>query len=389
MKSIYLVSCVARKACEPAAARDLYKSAWFIKARSYVEKASEKWFILSAEHGLVSPEAVINPYEKTLNSMKKTERRAWADKVLHQLQPELSGFDRVVVLAGARYREFLVDRIRDNGLIVDIPLRGMRIGEQLQCLKDLDNMRRLDDLMKFYAILGNLQQRLGCKRIMQDCSSQQNWPQRGVYFFFEPGENRTRAGTGLRVVRVGTHALKEGSKATLWKRLSQHRGVQRTGGGNHRGSIFRLLVGQALISRDKLDKPTWGIGGDMRKAAEKLNLKREAVKEMEHPLEQTVSKMIGAMEILWLPVLDAPGPESLRGYIERNAIALLSNYQNKAIDPPSRDWLGQSSNREKVQQSGLWNSNHVDEKYDPDFLEELQRLIKAAEPCESSINQRE
>ena len=30
----------------------------------------------------------------------------------------------------------------------------------------------------------------------------------------------------------------------------------------------------------------------------------------------------------------------MRGYIERNAIALLSNYGKPAIDPPSPGWLG-------------------------------------------------
>ena len=32
------------------------------------------------------------------------------------------------------------------------------------------------------------------------------------------------------------------------------------------------------------------------------------------------------MPFLWLEVPDPPGPDSLRGYIERNAIVLLSNY---------------------------------------------------------------
>ena len=36
------------------------------------------------------------------------------------------------------------------------------------------------------------------------------WPARGVYFFREAGESRSDTGEGLRVVRVGTHALKAG-----------------------------------------------------------------------------------------------------------------------------------------------------------------------------------
>ena len=117
------------------AAKDLYISDWFVKARAYVEQVGDEWFILSAEYGLVSPETVIALYERTLNTMRIAERRAWGSKVLRQLQPELTGVDRVVILAGARYREFLVDAIRGKDLTVEIPLEGMRIGEQLRWLK--------------------------------------------------------------------------------------------------------------------------------------------------------------------------------------------------------------------------------------------------------------
>jgi len=146
-------------------------------------------------------------------------------------------------------------------------------------------MSRLSDLVMFYEMLEALEQRCGGKRLLRDCDGRQNWPQRGVYFFFERGEKRTQTGAGARVVRVGTHALKDGSRTTLWNRLSQHQGVRRTGGGNHRGSIFRLLAGQALIARDGLDVPTWGVGGDAGKAAARLGLEREQVKTMEQPIE--------------------------------------------------------------------------------------------------------
>ncbi len=68
------------------AARDLYVSDWFVKARAYVERTGIDWCILSAEYGLLDPESVIAPYERTLNTMGVVERRAWASKVLGQLQ---------------------------------------------------------------------------------------------------------------------------------------------------------------------------------------------------------------------------------------------------------------------------------------------------------------
>lgn len=41
-------------------------------------------------------------------------------------------------------------------------------------------------------------------------------------------------------------------------------------------------------------------------------------------MEVQVSRRIGAMPFLTLPIDDPPGPDSLRGYIERNAVGLLS-----------------------------------------------------------------
>ena len=81
------------------------------------------------------------------------------------------------------------------------------------------------------------------------------------------------------------------------------------------------------------------------------------------------------MSFLWVPVDDEPGPESARGYVERNSIALLSNYNKPALDPPSAGWLGHHSDRDRVRKSGLWNQNHVEETYDPSFLDTLERLV--------------
>ncbi|MCY4651872.1 MAG: hypothetical protein OXC95_01765, partial [Dehalococcoidia bacterium] len=79
---------------------------------------------------------------------------------------------------------------------------------------------------------------------------------------------------------------------------------------------------------------------------------------------------------LWLEIGDAPGPSSQRGYVERNAIALLSNSRGTPIDSPSSSWLGRHCNRGRVGPSGLWNTNHVDEPYDPRFLDTMERLVE-------------
>lgn len=228
---------------------------------------------------------------------------------------------------------------------------------------------RISDLKDFYSLLVSLSEKTGGARSLASCTGRLSWPNRGVYFFMEAGENRSSSGNGLRIVRVGTHALIERSRTKLWTRLSQHRGQERTGGGNHRGSIFRLIVGTAIIARDGHRFPTWGEG----------NNASARVRAGEFALECEVSKVIGAMPFLWLAVEDEPSAGGLRGYIERNAIALLSNFGKAPLDQPSAQWLGRDCNRERVRRSGLWNSNHVDEPYDPAFLKCMERLVTEME----------
>ncbi len=223
---------------------------------------------------------------------------------------------------------------------------------------------RADDVEAFYRVLAKLPtRRLG------ECSGRDHWPQRGVYFFFEDGEMRTDGSP--RVVRIGTHGLTAGSKSTLWGRLSQHRGTVTPKGGNHRGSVFRARVGQALLNRTGTELPGW----DDRKND------TEDQRAAERDLEAQVSDEIGGMTVAWLDVPDAPGPDSLRGYIERNAIALLAGQER-----PSPNWLGHQSDRAPIRSSGLWNSNHVVDDYDPAFLAIFAHLASGAttKPAETS-----
>lgn len=69
---IALISCVKQKADKPQKARNLYISSLFVKSLEYAEKINvDKIYVLSAKYGLVPIDKVIEPYEKTLNNMKK------------------------------------------------------------------------------------------------------------------------------------------------------------------------------------------------------------------------------------------------------------------------------------------------------------------------------
>ena len=121
---------------------------------------------------------------------------------------------------------------------------------------------------------------------------------------------------------------------------------------------------------------------DPSTAAQRLRTSREVLGEAEADLERRVSTYVGQMPFLWLEVPDPPGPDSERGCIERNAIALLSHAQSSAADVPSAQWLGCHSDRRLVRTAGLWNNRHVEENYDDTFLDVFATLVRSqnAEP---------
>ena len=230
-------------------------------------------------------------------------------------------------------------------------------------------MSRRDNLDRLYALFETLEERVGGMRRLGDCTGYMEWPERGVYFFFADDEHR---GDYFRLTRVGTHAVSTGSGQSLWDRLRTHRGANRgtyEDGGNHRGSVFRKRVGEALIERhDCHDEfPHWGDGSSAGRE------RRLAELEM----ERRVSEYIRELPFLWVELDDEPGPESDRAYIERNTIALVSNYGKPSIDTRHEDWLGQESPSEEIRRSGLWNVNHVEEEYDPAFLDRLSEAVEA------------
>lgn len=235
-------------------------------------------------------------------------------------------------------------------------------------------MSRRSDLDTLYDLLDRLEANVGGKQLLKDCTGYMDWPERGVYFFFAGDETRDST-VQLRLTRIGTHAVSTGSGTSLWNRLRTHRGANSgtyEDGGNHRGSVFRKRVGEAMIERDGLHEeyPHWGEGSGAGRERRLNELK----------LERGVSDYIRDLPFLWVDVDDEPSPESDRAYIERNTIALVSNYAKESIDGRDDEWLGKASASEAIRQSGLWNVDHVEEEYDPAFLDRLEAAVEETSP---------
>jgi len=246
----------------------------------------------------------------------------------------------------------------------------------------LSAMSRLGDLVHFYSLMDELEQKLGGAKKLYDCKQGIDWPVWGIYFFREEGEFRCLTSLAthqlhttnrkLRITRVGRHNISRYSGSNLWSRLQGHyKGSYRKSFGNHRKSVFRKHVGAALIRRDQLESPSWG--KSLANVSDPGQIRRA-----ELPLERDVDSLLGEMEVLWLEVNDMPSYEDFKALcdaIKQHSIALLSNFAKLPLDTPSQEWLGNFNPNYDLRTSGLWNQKYVWSKYDPNFLNTLEGLI--------------
>lgn len=123
--------------------------------------------------------------------------------------------------------------------------------------------------------------------------------------------------------------------------------------------------------------PTWGCGSTASRAARGLGLTTSDVLNAERELEVAVSRYLGALGLLCVPVEEADG--TARALIERNAIALLAGTDPHRRDRTSPSWLGSYSGRAAVRSSGLWNVKHVGDEYDKGFLDDLERRVRVTD----------
>lgn len=141
---IGLVSCTKSKRESAAPPRKLYNpSSLFRKASTYAEMNHDDWYVLSAKHGVLSPDAPpIEPYDETLTGASIAEREAWATRTRRDLlDADLLGANVTLVFhAGRAYTEPLADAVVPQVEAVQIPTEGLPIGETLAWYND-----RLED----------------------------------------------------------------------------------------------------------------------------------------------------------------------------------------------------------------------------------------------------
>lgn len=132
MKKFVLLSCVSQKINERSKAKDLYISPLFKKSLAYAYKLKpDAIYILSAKHHLIELDRIIEPYNVTLNKMKKNDRLNWGKKVIDQLKDKSNlEKDTFIMLAGNKY----IMPIKDKLINIEQPFYKMRLGERLKYL---------------------------------------------------------------------------------------------------------------------------------------------------------------------------------------------------------------------------------------------------------------
>lgn len=154
-----------------------------------------------------------------------------------------------------------------------------------------------------------------------DFNNTNNWynniPTNGIYLMMEKTENG-------RISRVGINKNRE-LKSRLWKHIN----------GNIRNSIFRKHLYKILKSEDDISKYL------------KTNVEFYVIND----------------------------PDNRRIDIEKKLISYFSSTFLKNI---SKNWLGLKSDNKRIISSGLWNVQHVFNKFEilPDDLEYIKENLK-------------
>lgn len=182
-------------------------------------------------------------------------------------------------------------------------------------------------------------------------------PKNGIYILFEKGEKFNDL---KRIVRIGTHT----GNNQLQSRLKQHFIKE-----NKDRSIFRKNIGRAFLNakNDSFLKQ-WEL--DLTTRANKEKYSEQIDFNKQQSVENAVSEYIqNNFSFTVFEVLE----KEQRLRIESRIISTVSNCTDCK---PSENWLGLSSPKQKIKESGLWLVNELwKQSLSENELTELKRII--------------
>ena len=125
MRTLVVVTCVKEKLTGRHKAKDLYTSDLFKKMRKYVETYKFDWKIISAKHGLINPEDVIESYEdESLDQFKllhgkraedlKARKEILKNIIQEQLRSVIENYERIILMCGKNYRDIILPFLKEK-----------------------------------------------------------------------------------------------------------------------------------------------------------------------------------------------------------------------------------------------------------------------------------
>ena len=108
-----LVGCGRTKSSQPGPANTIYTSSLFRKSYDYSQKNYDVTYILSAKHGLMESDKVIEPYDLTPAAFLKKDATRWGAYVAQQIREKVGNEAYLYFLAGEYYYNPILPFLRN------------------------------------------------------------------------------------------------------------------------------------------------------------------------------------------------------------------------------------------------------------------------------------
>lgn len=131
---VVLVEESRQQSDQAAPAEDLFTGEVFVRARTYARATGAPWFVLSAEYGLLSPDQVVGPYERSMATVSTAYREAWGPWVLARLETLAGPLRRLRIEVHAvslAASEGVRRQLLGSGAVVLEPLRGLSAPDRI------------------------------------------------------------------------------------------------------------------------------------------------------------------------------------------------------------------------------------------------------------------
>jgi hypothetical protein len=249
---------------------------------------------------------------------------------------------------------------------------GLGIGKQLKWLKEKIKVSEICHTIHqwfngreihYYHQMYNAMK----KNSLPQWFNEQGIPENGIYILFEKGEC---AHSTDRIVRIGTHTGKNKLRSRLKEHLNE----------NKDRSIFRKNIGRAFLNKDKdpfIEQ--WNKKNLAKKIKKALDpnsvefIKQEEIEKRIKEIEGRVIKYI--IDNISFVVFHIDDKDK-RLELESKIISTVSCCDECK---PFSNWLGLSSPKAKIIESGLWLVNELCKTpLSENDLKELRNILKNA-----------